>query len=254
MTSGRLLPAVSQATRAGISRRSFLMRAGAAAAGAMLVPSAEAFTRGLGRERILNFYNPNTEEDLTIACCIDADYDARIIRRFSYFMRDHHSNKVHYIDPALIDLLYAVSVLTRSHGTFQVISGYRAPETNRMLRRVSRRVAEHSLIWRARRSTFGCPTRTPARCAKSAWPCNAVASAIIRRPTSSTSTPATCVPGDQRASHCPTGPMTRWSVDSASAWHRQTGWANRPRARRALRDYSVAVISGTYISAGLRPP
>ena len=145
MTRGRALHAVSQPERAGISRRSFLMRAGVAAAGAMLVPSAQAFTRDLSRERILNFYNPNTEEDLTIACCIDAQYDARIVRRFSYFMRDHHSNKVHYIDPALIDLLYAVSVLTRSHGTFQVISGYRAPETNRMLRRASRRVAEHSL-------------------------------------------------------------------------------------------------------------
>ena len=145
MTTGRVLPAVAQPKRAGISRRSFLMRAGAAAAGALLVPSAEAFTRNLSRERLLNFYNPNTEEDLTIACCIDAEYDARIIRRFSYFMRDHHSNKVHYIDPALLDLLFAVSVLTRSHGTFQVISGYRAPETNRMLRRVSRRVAEHSL-------------------------------------------------------------------------------------------------------------
>lgn len=145
MTRGRALHAVPRQERASISRRSFLMRAGAAAAGALLVPSAQAFTRDLSRERILNFYNPNTEEDLTIACCIDAEYDARIVRRFSYFMRDHHSNKVHYIDPALIDLLYAVSVLTRSRGTFQVISGYRAPETNRMLRRTSRRVAEHSL-------------------------------------------------------------------------------------------------------------
>lgn len=121
------------------------MRTGAAAAGALLVPSVEAFTGSLSRERVLNFYNTNTDEELTIACCIDSQYDARIMRRFSEFMRDHHTNKVHPIDPALLDLLYAVSVLTRSHGTFQVISGYRAPETNHMLRRRSHRVAEHSL-------------------------------------------------------------------------------------------------------------
>ena len=121
------------------------MRTGAAAAGALLVPSAEAFTRSLSRERLLNFFNPNTDEELTIACCIDSQYDARVMRRFSEFMRDHHTNKVHPIDPALLDLLFAVSVLTRSNGTFQVISGYRAPETNHMLRRRSHRVAEHSL-------------------------------------------------------------------------------------------------------------
>lgn len=145
MTFSRSARASVEKPRAGISRRSFLMRTGAAAAGALLVPSAEAFTRSLSRERILNFYNKNTDEELTIACCPENHYDERIMRRFSQFMRDHHSNKVHPIDPALLDLLYAVSVLTRSHGTFEVISGYRAPETNHMLRRMSRRVAEHSL-------------------------------------------------------------------------------------------------------------
>lgn len=145
MRSDRSSQVSPHTQQTGISRRSFLTRTAAAAAGALLVPSAEAFTRSLSRERILNFYNPNTEEELTVACCIDSQYDARIMRRFSHFMRDHHSNKVHHIDPALLDLLYAVSVLTRSHGTFQVISGYRAPETNHMLRRMSRRVAEHSL-------------------------------------------------------------------------------------------------------------
>lgn len=145
MRSNRSPQASPQPKKAGISRRAFLMRTGAAAAGALLVPSAEAFTRSLSRERLLNFYNKNTDEELTIACCIDSQYDARVMRRFSQFMRDHHTDKVHPIDPALLDLLYAVSVLTRSNGTFEVISGYRAPETNHMLRRRSHRVAEHSL-------------------------------------------------------------------------------------------------------------
>lgn len=131
--------------KSALTRRVFLKRAGVAAAAALLVPSAEAFTRNLSRERILNFYNPNTDEEMSLAYSIDSQYDARLMRRFSEFMRDHHTNKAHPIDPALLDLLYAVSVLTRSNGTFQVISGYRAPETNHMLRRRSHRVAEHSL-------------------------------------------------------------------------------------------------------------
>jgi uncharacterized protein YcbK (DUF882 family) len=49
------------------------------------------------------------------------------------------------MDPASLDLLYAVSVLTRGRGEYKIISGYRSPETNRMLRKMSHGVAEHSL-------------------------------------------------------------------------------------------------------------
>ena len=49
------------------------------------------------------------------------------------------------IDPSLLDLLHALRTRLRSSAPFHVISGYRTPETNRMLREQSGKVASHSL-------------------------------------------------------------------------------------------------------------
>ncbi|HYE36057.1 YcbK family protein [Methylocaldum sp.] len=134
-----------QVSEDGLSRRAFLTRAGIAAVGALLLPSADAFAKAFSRERKLSFHNVNTDEELTLLCCPQQYYDRRTLYRFSHFLRDHRTDSVHTMDPALLDLLYAVSVFTGSRGTFQVISGYRSPETNRMLRKISHGVAEHSM-------------------------------------------------------------------------------------------------------------
>lgn len=129
----------------GFSRRAFLTRVGIAAAGALLLPSTDAFAKTISRERRLTLYNTNTDEELSIVCCPQQHYDRKLLHRFNQFLRDHRTDQAHPMDPALIDLLYAVSVLTRSSGEYQIISGYRAPETNQMLRKLSHGVAEHSL-------------------------------------------------------------------------------------------------------------
>jgi uncharacterized protein YcbK (DUF882 family) len=116
-----------------------------AAVGALLLPSAEALSKTFSRERTLSFRNVNTDEELTIVCSPDQYYDRQLLQRFSHFLRDHHSDEICSMDPALIDLFYAVSAFTGSTGTFKVISGYRSPETNSWLRKVSHGVAEHSM-------------------------------------------------------------------------------------------------------------
>jgi uncharacterized protein YcbK (DUF882 family) len=82
---------------------------------------------------------------MTIVCCPDQQYDRQLIQRFSHFLRDHHSDEIRVMDPALIDLLYAVSAFTGSTGTINIISGYRSQETNSWLRKVGHGVAEHSM-------------------------------------------------------------------------------------------------------------
>ena len=128
-----------------MSRRGFLKRAGLAAVGAMLLPSAEAVAKSYSRERTLSFHNVNTGEEMSIVCCPEQDYDTRILQRLNYFLRDHHADVSRNMDPALLDLLFAVSVFTGSTGTFNIISGYRSPETNSWLRKISHGVAEHSM-------------------------------------------------------------------------------------------------------------
>ncbi|MDF9391467.1 MULTISPECIES: YcbK family protein [Methylococcus] len=139
------LRAPSRGSEPNLSRRSFLTRTGIAATGALLFPSFDTYAYSLSRERTLYLYNKHTGEDMTLVCCPERNYDRALLRQFSHFLRDHHVDESHPMDPGLIDILYAISAMTRSNGTFEIISGYRAPETNRMLRRHSHGVAEHSL-------------------------------------------------------------------------------------------------------------
>jgi uncharacterized protein YcbK (DUF882 family) len=128
----------------GLSRRNFLARVGAAAAGALILP-ADAFAKALGRERRLTLYNTNTKEEWSFIASPQEYYDNQMLSHLNYFLRDHHAELVHDMDPALLDLLYAVTILTGGRGEYNVISGYRSPETNQMLRKISHGVAEHSL-------------------------------------------------------------------------------------------------------------
>lgn len=131
--------------RPTLTRRQFLHRAGAAAVSAMLLPSAEAFAKSFSRERQLSFYNVNTDEEFAVICSPERQYDIRLMQRFNYFLRDHHIDQTRSMDPALLDLLFAVSVFTGSTGTFNILSGYRSPETNSWLRKFNHGVAEHSM-------------------------------------------------------------------------------------------------------------
>lgn len=133
-----------QAT-SGISRRAFLTRVGVAAAGALLVPSADAFATSLGRQRQITLFNTNTREEWGFICSPQQNYDTDLLADFSHFLRDHRTDEARIMDPALLDLLYAVTVLTGGRGEYNIISGYRTPETNQMLRKTMHGVAEHSL-------------------------------------------------------------------------------------------------------------
>ena len=140
----KIVPA-RPATAPGLTRRAFLTRAGAAMAGALMLPAADAFAKTFSRERRLSFHNTNTDEELSILCSPQEHYDRKLMNRFSHFLRDHRTEEICSIDPGLLDLLYAVSVFTGSSGTIKVISGYRSPETNHWLRKISHGVAEHSM-------------------------------------------------------------------------------------------------------------
>jgi uncharacterized protein YcbK (DUF882 family) len=129
----------------GITRRGFLGRVGAAAAGLLMAPTAEAFSRALSQERKLTLFNANTQEELCFSCSPQQQYDHKLLTQFNHFLRDHRTERSHNMDPALLDLLYAITVLTRGRGEFRIISGFRAPETNYMLRKQGHGVAEHSL-------------------------------------------------------------------------------------------------------------
>lgn len=138
-----ILPSASSAGT--LSRRRFLTRSSMAAVGALLLPSTKSVASMLSTERTLSFHNVHTDEELTIRCCPEKDYDRETRLRFSSLLRDHHADEVREMDPGLIDIFFALSAFTGSSGTFKILSGYRSPETNGWLRRFSHGVAEHSM-------------------------------------------------------------------------------------------------------------
>jgi uncharacterized protein YcbK (DUF882 family) len=130
-----------------LSRRRFV-RLGLFASAACLLPHpalAAIWRRVDPRARKLSFYNLHTGETLTTVYWADGEYVAGALGQINYILRDFRRNEVKSIDARLLDLLYALRLNLDTNAAFHVISGYRSPLTNAMLRSESEGVAAHSL-------------------------------------------------------------------------------------------------------------
>ncbi len=96
------------------------------------------------RQRDLAFYHTHTRMKLSIVYAADGEYIARALDRINDFLADFRTGGIKRIDPRLLDLIYDVRESLGSNGTYEVISAYRSPETNAMLRAKSSGVAKKS--------------------------------------------------------------------------------------------------------------
>jgi len=118
-----------------------LLRGLAAGAAAIATP---ALARVPGDVRAVTFDNLHTGEWLRTAYWIDGAYVPEALDEISYILRDWREDAVKPIAPETIDIIAAVHRMLESDAPLQVISGYRTPKTNAMLRRQSRGVARKS--------------------------------------------------------------------------------------------------------------
>lgn len=81
----------------------------------------------------LSFRHTHTDETLKIIYRSGGDYLPSALTQINHLLRDFRTGEVQPIDPALMDILYAVGATCGSH-TFEIISGYRSPVTNAMLK------------------------------------------------------------------------------------------------------------------------
>ena len=90
---------------------------------------------------------PRTHERLDVIYYHDGGYDPRVMAQIDQLMRDRHANVAGKIDPELID--YLVDIRKRLGlppvAAFQILSGYRTPETNAHLAVSNGNVAKESL-------------------------------------------------------------------------------------------------------------
>jgi uncharacterized protein YcbK (DUF882 family) len=119
------------------SRRRFLRQGlGWAAAGATpklaLAAVPAAGTSGALRE--LAFNHTHTGERINLVYAVGSDYVTDALGRLNLFLRDHYSGTVGHIDPLLFDQLHQVRTALGARMPYEVISGFRCPETNENLR------------------------------------------------------------------------------------------------------------------------
>ena len=95
-------------------------------------------------ERQLSFYHTHTSESLTVTYFREGQYVPSALAELNHFLRDFRTDDVANMDPALFDILFEIQIESGSTGTYQIISAYRSPATNKMLRNKSNGVARNS--------------------------------------------------------------------------------------------------------------
>jgi len=125
--------------RTRLSRRTFLTLTSLAAM-EMALPGQGWSARAAE----ISFIHTHTGERLKIPYQGPGNRDSRVLEALNWFLRDFRTGEVHPIDPRLLDILYQVR-RELGGGAFAVISGYRSPATNAMLRKRSGGVARRSL-------------------------------------------------------------------------------------------------------------
>jgi uncharacterized protein YcbK (DUF882 family) len=97
-----------------------------------------------GDTRTITMHHLHTGEDITITYKRNGRYDEAALEKLNWFLRDWRRAEQTRMDPHLIDLVWEVQREADAKEPIQVVCGYRAPQTNALLRRRSGGVARFS--------------------------------------------------------------------------------------------------------------
>jgi len=131
---------------AAVTRRTaiFGLASIAATMAAPAAASAPALLRGSGDIRSLYVTNARTGEWVRTVYWVEGEYIPEALHAIDYLMRDWREDLVHTIAPRTIDILSATHRLLDCTEPFHLVSGYRSPRTNALLRRRGQGVARKS--------------------------------------------------------------------------------------------------------------
>ena len=106
--------------------------------------NAAGLLRGAGDIRRIRMTSPRTGEKIDTIYWIEGSYIKDAVKEINMFMRDWRTNGIIMIDTRTIDIMAAAHNLMDVHEPYMLLSGYRSPKTNAMLRSRSRGVAKNS--------------------------------------------------------------------------------------------------------------
>nr|WP_114284046.1 DUF882 domain-containing protein [Candidatus Halocynthiibacter alkanivorans] len=153
----------------GFTRRGLLGAfAATAVVSAPTFSSAAGFLRGGGDIRRISMYSGRTGESLNTVYWIDGKYIKEALKEVNYFMRDWRTGTSIDIDTRTLDIMAASLSLMDTSEPYLMLSGYRSPKTNAMLRRNSRGVAKNSLHMKGQAADLRLKSRSVTQMAQAA--------------------------------------------------------------------------------------
>jgi uncharacterized protein YcbK (DUF882 family) len=94
--------------------------------------------------RQLSFYHTHTRLSLDVVYYQNGEYVDSALDEINRFLKDFRTGEITEINPQLLDLLHDVRNELGTDESFEVISAYRSPQTNEMLRATTSGVAKYS--------------------------------------------------------------------------------------------------------------
>lgn len=92
----------------------------------------------------LNFRQAHTGQTFSGVYRVGDKYLPDAFDRLNYVLRDFRTGDIFPMDPRVLDILNIIQSKTGSDKPFEILSGYRSPKTNAMLRKASTGVARNS--------------------------------------------------------------------------------------------------------------
>lgn len=158
----------------GMTRRALLGAfAATAVASAPSYSNAAGFLRGSGDIRRIRMYSGRTGERIDMIYWVEGDYIKDAVKEINHFMRDWRTDGVKSMDLRTIDIMSAAHNLMDVHEPYMLLSGYRSPQTNAMLRSRSRGVAKNSLHVKGQAADLRLASRSVSQMAAAAKACRA---------------------------------------------------------------------------------
>lgn len=157
-----------------LSRRGILgVFAATTVVAAPVMANAFGILRGAGDIRRIKMYSGRTGESIDTVYWVEGKYIRDSLNEINIFMRDWRTGQAIGIDPRMIDVAAASHRLLQTNEPYMMLSGYRSPKTNAMLRSQSSGVARNSLHMSGKAADLRLKSRSVAQMTRAAQSCNA---------------------------------------------------------------------------------
>jgi len=156
----------------GLTRRGLLGAfAATVATAAPTYSHAAGFLRGGGDIRRIKMYSGRTGERIDMIYWVEGKYIRDAVKEVNHFMRDWRTDDTVQMDLRTVDIMAAAHNLMDVNEPYMLLSGYRSPKTNAMLRARSSGVAKNSLHMRGQAADLRLSSRSVGQMAKAAAVC-----------------------------------------------------------------------------------